>query len=101
MLNFMTLRPVQAMAASAFFKHRRLMLSLPRQFGGKTELGVRLTQDLLTQADPRQAIFLAKDKKSAKRSVRDGPEPPVIRRYPPAASSPSANISSSSSHEIG
>lgn len=71
MLDFNTLRPVQAMAASVFFQNRRLLLSLPRQFGGKTELGVRLTQSLLMSPDPRQVIFLAKDKKSAKRAVRE------------------------------
>jgi hypothetical protein len=71
MLNLATLRPVQSMAASLLFQHKRLMLSLPRQFGGKTELGVRLTRDLLLDPNPMQAIFLAKDKKSAKRAVRE------------------------------
>ena len=47
------------------------MLSLPRQFGGKTELGVRLTASLLSAPNAKQAIFLAKDKKSAKRAVRE------------------------------
>lgn len=71
MLSFVDLRPLQSMAAGLFFQHRRLMLSLPRQFGGKTELGVRLLHDLLGGDETRQAIFLAKDKKSAKRSVRE------------------------------
>lgn len=71
MLDLCDLRPLQALAANIFFKHRRLLLSLPRQFGGKTELGVRLTENLLGSADARQAIFLAKDKKSAKRAVRE------------------------------
>lgn len=71
MLDLTQLRPLQAMAANIFFQHKRLLLSLPRQFGGKTEIGVRLTRDLLASSDPRQAIFLAKDKKSAKRAVRE------------------------------
>ncbi len=71
MLSLATLRPLQSMAASQLLQHRRLLLSLPRQFGGKTELGVRLTHDLLLSPNPMQAIFLAKDKKSAKRAVRE------------------------------
>lgn len=69
-LHVADLRPLQAMAASMFFQKRRLLLSLPRQFGGKTELGVRLTHDFLMQSG-KQSIFLAKDKKSAKRAVRE------------------------------
>jgi hypothetical protein len=71
MINLATLRPIQSMAASVFFRHKRLLLCLPRQYGGKTELGVRLTHDLLLDSNPKQALFLAKDKKSAKRAVRE------------------------------
>lgn len=59
------------MAAALFFKHRRLILVLPRQFGGKTELGVRLGEDLLCRPTTKSSLFLAKDKKSAKRATRE------------------------------
>lgn len=59
------------MAAALFFKHRRLLLVLPRQFGGKTELGVRIGEDLFCRPDTKSGLFLAKDKKSAKRATRE------------------------------
>ena len=71
MLNYAQPLPLQAMAAALFFKHRRLMLVLPRQYGGKTELGVRLGHDLMCQARPHTALFLAKDFKSGKRATRE------------------------------
>lgn len=65
------LRPLQAMAASMFFKHRRLLLVLPRQFGGKTELGVRLLHSCLSETEPTTGLFVAKDTKSARRATRE------------------------------
>lgn len=59
------------MAAALFFKHRRLMLVLPRQFGGKTELSCRLAVDLISRPSTKSAMFLAKDRKSAKRATRE------------------------------
>lgn len=65
------LRPIQAMAAAMFFKHKRLLLSLPRQFGGKTELGVRLCHDITSKPWTSSSLFLAKDKKSGKKATRE------------------------------
>lgn len=70
MLNFSELRPLQALAASLFFKHRRLMLILPRQ-EGKTELGVRLLHDCIGQRAASNSLFLAKDTKSGRRATRE------------------------------
>ncbi len=47
------------------------MLSLPRQYGGKTELGVRISHDLLRRPFTKSALFLAKDKKSGKKATRE------------------------------
>lgn len=71
MLNLADLRPIQAAAASLFFRKRRLLLVLPRQFGGKTELGVRLGHDLMESSHPSTSLFIAKDHKSAKRATRE------------------------------
>ncbi len=72
MLDFKTLRPIQAMAASIFFKHRRLMLCLPRQFGGKTELGCRLGKDFVDAYDHRLSwLFLAKSAPARKKATRE------------------------------
>lgn len=71
MLALSELRPLQALAASLFFKHRRLMLVLPRQYGGKTELGVRLLEDCMAQPRNIQGLFLAKDTKSGRRATRE------------------------------
>jgi hypothetical protein len=65
------LRPVQSMVASLFFKYKRLMLSLPRQFGGKTELGVRISYDITSKPFTSSSLFLAKDKKSGKKATRE------------------------------
>ncbi len=70
MLAFSQLRPLQALAASLFFKHRRLLLILPRQ-EGKTELGVRLLHDCIGQKSATQSLFLAKDTKSGRRATRE------------------------------
>ncbi len=70
-LDLNTLRPIQALAIAALFKHKRLMLVLPRQYGGKTETGVRLTRDLTGRPFTKTSLFLAKDKKSAKRATRE------------------------------
>ncbi len=70
MLSFGQLKPLQALAASLFFKCRRLMLILPRQ-EGKTELGVRLLHDCIAQPEPTQGLFLAKDTKSGRRATRE------------------------------
>lgn len=64
------LRPLQALAASLFFKHRRLMLILPRQ-EGKTELGVRLLENCINMREPTQGLFLAKDTRSGRRATRE------------------------------
>lgn len=71
MFDILGLRPVQALAASIFFKHKRLLLSLPRQFGGKTELGVRLAHDITRRNTTTSSLFLAKDKKSGKKATRE------------------------------
>ncbi len=59
------------MAAALFFKHRRLMLVLPRQYGGKTELGCRLGIDIVGRPGTKSALFLAKDHPSAKKATRE------------------------------
>jgi hypothetical protein len=71
MLVWHDLRPLQAMAAALFFKHRRLILVLPRQYGGKTELGCRLGVDLISRPTTKSALFLAKDHPSAKKATRE------------------------------
>lgn len=71
MLELKDLRPLQALAATVFFQKKRLLLSLPRQYGGKTELGVRLAHDLLRRPFTKSALFLAKDKKSGKKATRE------------------------------
>lgn len=65
------LRPIQSLVASLFFKHKRVMLSLPRQFGGKTELGVRFSYDITEKPWTSSCLFLAKDKKSGKKATRE------------------------------
>lgn len=70
-LELHTLRPIQSMAISALFKYKRLMLVLPRQYGGKTETGIRLMRDLTGRPFTKTSLFLAKDKNSAKRATRE------------------------------
>ena len=59
------------MAAAQLFKHKRLALCLPRQKGGKTELGVRLAHDLTIRPHTSSALFLAKSHRAAKKAVRE------------------------------
>jgi phage terminase large subunit len=59
------------MAAALFFKHRRLILVLSRQYGGKTELGCRLGIDITGRPDTKSSLFLAKDHPSAKKATRE------------------------------
>lgn len=70
MLKIHELRPIQAMALNLFFKYRRLILILPRQ-EGKTELGVRINQDLLERRFTKSTLFLAKDRKAANKAARE------------------------------
>lgn len=71
MLDFKTLRPLQAMAAAMLLQHKRLMFAAPRQFGGKTELGVRLHHDLAIRPYTSSSLFIAKDHPSAKKAARE------------------------------
>lgn len=59
------------MAAAMLFKHRRLALCLPRQKGGKTELGVRLSHSLTSMPTTSSSLFLAKSRPAAKKAVRE------------------------------
>jgi hypothetical protein len=47
------------------------MLALPRQFGGKTELGVRFAYDITSKPFTSSSLFLAKDKRSGKKATRE------------------------------
>jgi len=71
MNELMELRPAQAMAASLFYRHKKLMLMLPRQFGGKTELGVRLAKDLCSRPFPSTSMFVAKSAGARKKATRE------------------------------
>ena len=70
-LELNQLRPLQALAASVLFAKKRLLLILPRQLGGKTELGVRLIHDITVRPFQSSCLFLAKDAKSAKAASRE------------------------------
>lgn len=70
MIDFRTLKPIQAMCASVLLRERRLMLILPRQ-EGKTELGVRMVRQLLDVPQTHSALFLAKSKSAGKKAVRE------------------------------
>lgn len=59
------------MAASILFRKRRLMLCLPRQVGGKTELGIRVLEDLTARPFTSSALFLAKSKSAGKKIARE------------------------------
>ena len=65
------LRPLQALAAAQLMKCRRLMVSMPRQYGGKTELGVRIAEDILRAPYSKSTLFLAKSHPSAKKMARE------------------------------
>lgn len=71
MLEWSELRPLQALAASMFFKYKKLLLCLPRQWGGKTELGVRLLEDITSRPFTSSALFLAKNHKAQKKATRE------------------------------
>jgi hypothetical protein len=71
MLDFKSLNPAQCLAAGIFFQKKRLLLVLPRQFGGKTELGVRLLHDITKRPFPSSSLFLAKDQPSGKKATRE------------------------------
>ena len=70
MLDFEELKPLQALAASVFYRDKRLLLALPRQ-EGKTELGVRLLRDITSRPFTSSSLFLAKDSDSGKRATRE------------------------------
>jgi hypothetical protein len=67
-LDFRVLKPVQALVAGVFFRRKRLAVALPRQ-EGKTELGVRFGHDLLRRPFSKSSLFVAKDRKSAKKAT--------------------------------
>lgn len=62
---------MQCLAAGVFFKNKRLLLALPRQYGGKTELGVRLLHDITRRPSASSSLFLAKDQPSGKKATRE------------------------------
>jgi hypothetical protein len=64
------LKPVQALALSFFWRHKRILLALPRQ-EGKTELGVRLLHDITGRPFTSSSLFVAKDRKSGKKATRE------------------------------
>lgn len=71
MLDLRSLKPLQSLIANQFFKAQHLMVMLPRQ-EGKTELGVRLMHNLISDpTNTRQGLFLAKSKEAAKKATRE------------------------------
>ena len=71
MLDYSALKPLQSLVAGLFFKHKHIMLMLPRQ-EGKTELGVRLMHNLISEPRAtRQGLFLAKSKEAGKKATRE------------------------------
>lgn len=56
--------------ASLFFRHKRLLVSLPRQ-EGKTELGVRFLHDITARPFTSSSLFLSKDIPSGKKATRE------------------------------
>lgn len=65
------LRPIQAMTAALLFKHRKLMVTLPRQYGGKTEVGVRLAHNLTSIPSQSSCLFIAKNSASRREAARE------------------------------
>lgn len=59
------------MAANILFNKRSLICVLPRQFGGKTELGCRLAADLISYPSSKACLFLAKDRPSARKASKE------------------------------
>lgn len=70
MQSLANLRPIQALAASVFFKHKKLLLNLPRQ-QGKTELGIRLAHHLTSIPSPSTWLFVAKNTASRRKAARE------------------------------
>lgn len=64
------LKPVQAMAASFLFKHRKVMVMLPRQ-EGKTELGVRLIHSMMENVSYSSSMMIAKDTPSREKMAKE------------------------------
>lgn len=65
-MDFVSLNPIQCLVVSIFLRKRKMCLMLPRQVG-KTELGVRLSLNLLSENTTRQALFLAKSRPALKK----------------------------------
>lgn len=59
-LDVWNLKPIQSYVASMFFRHKRLVVCLPRQ-EGKTELLVRLLHSCLLSPERLECAFFAKD----------------------------------------
>jgi terminase large subunit-like protein len=70
MLDWTALNPAQAMAANLFYRHRKLLLCFPRQIG-KTELGVRLLEDITSRPFTSSSLFIAKSYASQKKATRE------------------------------
>ena len=66
-----TLRPIQAAVAAMFFRYRKIMVKLPRQFGGKTELGVRLLHDITARNSTSSSLFVAKNASARRKATRE------------------------------
>ena len=71
MISLHDLRPLQSLAASVLFQKRRLLLILPRQLGGKTELGIRLIHDITARPFTSSCLFLAKSRGAARKASRE------------------------------
>lgn len=65
------LRPIQAMAASILFREKKLLFNGPRQFTGKTELGVRLAWDLTVRPTTSSCLYVAKNSKARRKAARE------------------------------
>lgn len=70
-MNIGELRPIQALAAALLFRHKKLIAVLPRQFGGKTELGVKLNHDLAMRPGPSTGLFIAKNTAARRKATRE------------------------------
>lgn len=71
MKDLKELRPIQALAASLFFRHKKLVVIGPRQYFGKTELGVRLAYNLISQPEASTSMFVAKNALARKKATRE------------------------------
>ena len=70
MLDWTQLNPAQAMAANMFYRHKKMLVCLPRQIG-KTELGVRLLEDITDRPFTSSSLFIAKSYNSLKKATRE------------------------------